>query len=90
MSDSNFIIPILKSVKQSGKNTGFTNIIITRPYSSLETEILKVFKGQTDVVVKIDERNGERRTGTMPVSTDNRKLSRRISKDVIMEVVLVS
>ncbi|MBW1671307.1 MAG: hypothetical protein JRF20_08860 [Deltaproteobacteria bacterium] len=63
-----FLLRILKSASISKEEAGQMSIIVLRPYDYLVTELLKVFKGQKDVKVKVDSRYGQRRTQKEPFS----------------------
>ena len=64
------------------------SIIIHRPYAHLEKELRRAFKGQEDVKVTVDKRNGERRTSPQPVAADRRRADRRTPKEELVEVVI--
>lgn len=83
-----FLLNILKSDPISKEEAGQMNIIVRRPYDYLETELLKVFKGQTDVKVKVDSRYGQRRTKKEPFSYERRQAERRKQKETLVEVVI--
>ena len=83
-----FLIRVLKPTSEMEDINGYTKIIIRRPYASLEDELQSVFKGQKDVLVKVDSRYGERRTHTRTVSSDRRETNRRRSKNEIIQLIL--
>ena len=64
------------------------SIIIHRPYALLEEELNRAFKGQEDVKVIVDKRNGERRASRQLVELDRRRAGRRIPKEELVEVVI--
>lgn len=83
-----FLLKILKSAPISKEEAGQMSIIVRRPYDYLETELLKVFKGQKDVKVKVGSRYGQRRTKKEPFSYEGRRDDRRRKKETLVEVVI--
>ena len=83
-----FLLSILKSASISKEEVGQMSIIVLRPYDYLVTELLKVFKGQKDVKVKVDSRYGQRRTKKEPFSYERRQVDRRKTKETLVEVVI--
>ena len=83
-----FLLKILKSAPISKEEAGQMSIIVRQPYDYLEKELLKVFKGQKDVKVKMDRRYDQRRTKKEPVSYECRQDDRRRKKETLVEVVI--
>ena len=83
-----FLLSILKSASISKEEVGQMSIIVLRPSDYLVTELLKVFKGQKDVKVKVDSRYGQRRTKKEPFSYERRQVDRRKTKETLVEVVI--
>ncbi len=63
-------------------------IVIFRPYVHLEEELCTAFKGQEDVNVILDRRNGERRQKQKAVERERRSGDRRRPKQDIAEVAI--
>ncbi len=83
-----FLLRILKGVSPSEEGTGNMSIIIRQPYAHLEKELTKTFKGQGDVQVIVDKRNGERRKTQQDVERERRHADRRQPNEEIVDVVL--
>lgn len=64
------------------------SIIIRRPYAHLLTELMRVFKNQKDVKIKVDDRYNERRTREEPLKYERRQADRRITKETLIEVII--
>ncbi len=64
------------------------SIIIRKPYAHLEEELIKTFKGQKDVQIIVDKRNGERRKTQQDIETERRHDNRRQPNEEIVDVVL--
>ena len=64
------------------------SIVIRQPYAHLEKELRRAFKGQEDVKVIVDKRNGERRTSRQPLELERRRADRRTPKEELVEVVI--
>lgn len=63
-------------------------IVVMRPYVHLEKELRSVFKGQEDVKVIVDKRNGERRKRLQDIAVERRKDDRRCPKEELIEVAI--
>jgi hypothetical protein len=87
-SPPKFTMRIAKKAHLSEEEAGIMTIVVHRAYAHLERELRRAFKGQEDVKVILDRREGERRKGTKAVATDRRKADRRHSKEDIVEVVV--
>lgn len=84
-----FLLKILRSDPISKEDAGQMNIIVRRPYDYLETELLKVFKGQKDIKVKVDRRRyGRIRTKQEPFSYERHQAEKRRQKETLIEVVI--
>ncbi len=83
-----FLLKIAKATSPPEQSLGTMSIIVRRPYSHLEKEMFKTFKGQEDVRVLVDKREGERRLTPGPVAVDRRRSDRRSPKEELVEVVL--
>ena len=83
-----FLLRIAKATNPPEGGAGMMSIIIHRPYAHLEKELRRAFKGQEDVKVIVDKRNGERRTSRQPLELDRRRADRRRSKQQLVEVVI--
>ncbi len=80
---------ISKETRSSKEESGIKSIIVVqRPYAYLEKELRNAFKGQDDVKVILDRRQGERRKTTKAVAVDRRKADRRTPKEDLVEVVI--
>jgi hypothetical protein len=83
-----FLLKIAKATSPPEQGLGKMSIIVRQPYSHLEKELLKTFKGQEDVRVLVDKRKGERRLISDSVAVDRRRSDRRSPKEELVEVVL--
>jgi len=83
-----FTMRIAKKAQLSEEEAGIMTIVVHPAYAHLERELRRAFKGQEDVKVILDRRQGERRKSTKAVSTDRRKSDRRHPKEEIVEVVV--
>ncbi len=83
-----FLLRMTKATNPPEQGSGMMSIIIHRPYAFLEEELNRAFKGQEEVKVIVDKRNGERRTSPQPVAADRRRTDRRTPKEELVEVVL--
>ncbi len=63
-------------------------IVVMRPYAHIEKELRNAFKGEEDVKVIVDKRNGERRKNTKAVGAERRKDDRRRPKEELAEVAI--
>lgn len=87
-SQNRLLLKILKSTSLTKERTGQMNIIVQRPYDILINELKSVFKGQEDVIIRVDRRNGERRTKKKPVPSERRRADRRSAKEILVEAVI--
>ena len=83
-----FLLRIAKTVPTPEEEAGILSIIIRRPYSHLEKELRSVFKGERDVKVIVDRRDGERRTTQQAVEIERRRADRRHPNEELVEVVI--
>jgi hypothetical protein len=83
-----FLMKIAKATDQTEAGSGTMSIIIRKNYAHLENEMRKTFKGQDDVKVIVDSREGERRSTQKPVASDRRKSDRRGPKEELIEVFI--
>ncbi len=83
-----FTMRIAKKAHLSEEEAGTMTIVVQQPYAHLERELRSAFKGQKDVKVILDRRQGERRKNTKAVGADRRKADRRHLKEEIVEVVV--
>ena len=84
---------LLKIARESGApqaGAGMMFIVIRRPYAYLEKEMLQMFKGEKSVRVIVDRRYGERRTEIRPMEGERRRDHRRIPKQEMLEVGLMT
>ena len=81
---------IAKKAQLSEEEAGIMTIVVHRAYSHLERELRRAFKGQEDVKVILDRRQGERRKKRKAVGAERRKADRRHSKEDIVEVVVTT
>ena len=81
-------IKIDKVAHSSKKGAGIMTIVVMRPYVHLEKELRSVFKGQEDVKVIVDKRNGERRKRLQDIAVERRKDDRRCPKEELIEVAI--
>jgi hypothetical protein len=79
---------IAKKAQLSEEEAGIMTIVVHRAYAHLERELRSAFKGQEDVKVILDRRQGERRKNTKAVGKERRKADRRYLKEEIVEVVV--
>ncbi len=86
---TDFQVKISKEAHSLKKEDGIKSIIVIRqPYAYLEKELRNVFKGQDDIKVILDKRQGERRKEPKAVESDRRKSDRRTPKENLVEVVI--
>ena len=83
-----FLLRIAKGTNPPQGGSGVMSIVIRQPYAHLEKELRRAFKGQEDVKLTVDKRNGERRTSPQPVQLERRRADRRIPKEELVEVVI--
>jgi hypothetical protein len=83
-----FLMRIQKSTPISREDAGQMSIIVLQPYAYLATELIQTFKGQEDVKVKVDSREGQRRNKKESVSYERRRADRRRKKETLVEVVI--
>ncbi len=79
---------IAKKAHLSEEEVGIMTIVVHPAYTHLERELRRAFKGQEDVKIILDRRQGERRKNTKAVGADRRKADRRHLKEEIVEVVV--
>ncbi len=70
------------------ESAGMMTVVVMRPYARLEKEIRSAFKGQEDVKVILDKRNGERRKRLQDIAVERRKDDRRRPKEELAEVAI--
>ncbi len=63
-------------------------IVVMRPYAHIEKELRNAFKGEEDVKVIVDKRNGERRKRLQDIAVEHRKDDRRRPKEELAEVAI--
>jgi len=83
-----FIMTIVKATALPAHTDGMMSIIIQRPYAFLEKELKSAFKGQKDVKVIVNGRNGERREKIKAITPERRSTDRRRPKEELVEVLL--
>jgi len=81
-------LKIVKAVPTPEEEAGIMSIIIQRPYSHLEKELRRVFKGEKDVKVIVDRRYGERQPTQQTVEIERRQADRRHLNEELVEVVI--
>ena len=84
------IVNILRPVPASNEGSAGMHLIVKRPYDHLLKELQGVFGGQGDVEITIDNRRGERRTGSQPFAPDRRQGDRSKETEPLLEVVLAA
>ena len=83
-----FTMRIAKKAHLSEEEAGIMTIVVQQPYAHLERELRRAFKGQEDVKIILDRRQGERRKNTKAVGAERRRADRRYPKEEIVEVVV--
>jgi hypothetical protein len=83
-----FILKILKSASFSKEALPQMSIIVRQPYAYLEPDLQGIFKGQEDVMVRVDRRYGHRRMKIEPFSLERRRADRRESRETLIDVVI--
>ena len=83
-----FLLRVLKSAPFSKEGAGQMNIIVPRAYAHLVSELRRVFKGQADVNIKVDDRQGERRERKGAFSDERRRAGRRRTREILVEAVV--
>ncbi len=83
-----FLLRIAKAVPPPEEGAGIMSIIIRQPYAHLEKELRRAFKGEKDVKVIVDRRDGERRTTQQAVEIERRRADRRHPNEELVEVVI--
>ncbi|HEA65710.1 MAG TPA: hypothetical protein ENI07_02645 [Desulfobacterales bacterium] len=83
-----FLLRVLKSTPFSKQGAGQMNIIVPQQYANLISELRRVFKGQGDVNIKVDDRQGERRERKGTFSDERRQAERRRTKEILVEAVV--
>ncbi len=87
-SPPKFTMRIAKKAHLSEEEAGIMTIVVQQPYAHLERELRRAFKGQEDVKIILDRRQGKRRKNTKAVGAERRKADRRYPKEEIVEVVV--
>jgi len=83
-----FLLRLTKSTSFFKKKTCQMSIIVRRPHDYLISELLRVFKSQEDVKIKMDDRYNERRTREEPFLYERRQADRRKTKETLIEVII--
>ncbi len=83
-----FLLRVLKSTPVSKQGAGQMNIIVPQPYAHLVSELRRIFKGQDDVEIKVDDRQGERRERKGSFSDERRQAERRRTREILVEAVV--
>ena len=83
-----FLLRIAKTTQPPDEEHSRVCIIIRPRYAHLEEELLKTFSKQNDVCIILDRRCSDRRIKTKPVTTDRRRVDRRIQKEELVDVVI--
>ena len=83
-----FLLKIVKAVPPPEEGAGIMSIIIRQLYAHLEKELRSVFKGEKDVKVIVDRRDGERRNSQQAVEIERRHTDRRHQNEELVEVVI--
>ena len=78
---------IVKKTYMSERELGNMTVVIRRPYTHLEKELSRAFRGQEDVKVILDRRYEERRKRSLAVAKERRKTGRRRPNEELVEVV---
>ena len=79
---------VLKSELVSEKDISRIVLIIERPYDFLEKQLKKAFEGQSDTMVLVNRRNGERRQKKELFLPERRKADRRASQGKIVSAII--
>ena len=79
---------VLKSESVSEKDISRIVLIIERPYDFLEKQLQKAFEGQSDTMVLVNRRNGERRQKKERFSPERRHTDRRASPGKIVSAII--
>ena len=87
-SPPKFTMRSAKKAHLSEEEAGIMTIVVQQPYAHLERELRRAFKGQEDVKIILDRRQGERRKNTKAVGAERRRADRRYPKEEIVEVVV--
>ena len=83
-----FMMRVAKADRPPGQRSGMMFIIIRRPYSHLEGELLNAFKRQAEVKVIVDRRYAERRQYVKPIAMDHRRFDRRSSSSELVKALI--
>lgn len=83
-----FEIRIVRETDTPEKRPVIMTIVIFQPYVHLVKELKKAFKGDEDVKVILDRRNGERRKINKAVEREHRRGDRRKPKQGIAEIAI--
>jgi len=83
-----FLLRVLKSAPFSKQGAGEMNIIVSQPYAHLVSVLGRVFKGQGDVNIKVDDRQGERRERKGAFSDERRQAERRRTREILVEAIV--
>ena len=79
---------IMKSESFSNNvNVGIA-VILERPYAFLESQLIEVFEGQSEVMIIVDRRFGERRQNEKLFSPDRRHADRRMPQQEIGKAII--
>ncbi len=83
-----FLLRVLKSGSFSKEGVGQMNIVVPQAYAHLVSELRRVFKGQGDVNIKVDDRQGERRERRGSFSDERRRAERRRTREILVEAIV--
>ena len=82
------MLNVLKSESVFEKDIVRIVLIIERPYDFLEKQLQKAFEGQSDTMVLVNKRNGERRQKIERFSPERRNADRRASQGKIGSAII--
>lgn len=83
-----FTTKITKATHLPEESPRSMTVVIFRPYTHIERELRNAFKGQEDVEVILDRRNGDRRKKQQAVVRERRRENRRKPKEALVEVTI--
>ena len=83
-----YLLKIVKVIRPPEEVPGMMSIIVRRPFSHLEKELISAFEGQGDVNIIVDRRYSERRGRVQPYEVEHRQIDRRRPKEEIAEILI--
>jgi hypothetical protein len=82
------MLNILESAADSENENGRIVVVLERPYDFLKRQLESVLAGQSEMMIVVDRRYGERRRKKEFVSPERRNCDRRTTKGMIGSAII--